>query len=39
MKRDCHLGLGMGYLCHAYSITKFSQHQKLMSDPQGPGRR
>jgi hypothetical protein len=36
---NCHLGLGMGYLCHAYSITKLSQHQKSMANPKAPGRR
>ncbi|RNA14348.1 hypothetical protein BpHYR1_011291 [Brachionus plicatilis] len=36
LKTDCHLGLGMGYLCHAFSITKFAQHQKLLSNPKGP---
>ncbi len=36
---NCHLGLGMGYLCHAYSITKLSQHQKALASPKSPGRK
>ncbi len=35
---ECHLGLGMGYLCHAYSISKLSAHQNKLSHPKSPGK-
>jgi len=38
-KHNCHLGLGMGYICHAHSISKYTLLQKILADPTGPGRR
>lgn len=38
LKRNCHLSIGSGFVCHSYSMNKHHQKNKLILESKAPGK-